>query len=200
MQGSLMKIRTVLIGLMLALPLSCGDARSARDSLPVMRWDHRPEADIWTSRTLLAVERRDDDLTDIVPQDIGLWCPGYPDATPDERRAFWTGLLSALAKHESTWNPAASGGGGRWIGLTQIAPQTARANGCDAKSVGELKDGARNLSCAVNILARQVARDNLVAGNGSMGMGRDWAPLRNASKRADMAAWTRAQPYCRLKS
>ncbi|ABN75810.1 lytic transglycosylase [Cereibacter sphaeroides] len=198
-----MKLRMVLIGLLLALPISCGEARptsDVRNFLPVMRWDHRPEAKIWTERTLLAVEQRDDFLTDTVPQDIATWCPGYPDATPEERRAFWTGILSALAKHESTWNPVASGGGGRWIGLTQIAPQTAQAYGCRAQSAGALKDGALNLSCAVRIAARQVERDGLVAGNGTRGLGRDWAPFRSASKRAEMAAWTRAQPYCKVKS
>ncbi|SNX69144.1 transglycosylase-like protein with SLT domain [Cereibacter ovatus] len=196
-----MSVRSVvLLGLMLALPISCGEARTPVDTLPVMRWDHRPEAEIWTQRTLMAVESRDEALTDIVPRDIGQWCPGYPDATPDERRAFWSGILSALAKHESTWNPQASGGGGRWIGLTQIAPQTARAHGCAATNVGALKDGAQNLSCAVRIAARQVGRDNMVAGNGRLGLGRDWAPFRNDAKRAEMAAWTRSQPYCAVES
>ena len=111
--------------------------------------------------------------------------------------AFWTGLLSAVAKYESTWNENASGGGGRWIGLMQISPRSAANYGCDATSVGALKDGEANLECAVEIMSTQVAKDGLVAGGGNRGIGRDWAPLRSGEKRAAMAAWTRAQPYCK---
>ncbi len=195
-----MQLRTILLGLVLALPISCSEAGSPKpDTLPVMRWDFRPEAEIWTQKTLLAVAENDPQLTMTVPSDIDTWCPGYPEASVEERRAFWSGILSALAKHESTWNPLASGGGGRWIGLTQIAPGTARAHGCDATSTGALKDGGANLTCAVEIVAKQVSRDQMVAGNGRFGLGRDWAPFRNANKRADMAAWTRVQPYCQKK-
>ena len=88
------------------------------------------------------------------------------------------------------------GGGGKWIGLVQIAPGTARAFGCDATTASALKNGGANLACGVQIAAVQVARDGLVAGNGTKGLGRDWAPFRSAAKRADMAAWTRAQTYC----
>ena len=165
--------------------------------LPTMGWDHRPEAPLWTSRALASVARHDDALTDLVPADIGTWCPGYAKADDANRRAFWAGLLSALAKHESTWNPKASGGGGRWIGLTQIDPRTARAYGCTATTREGLKDGAANLSCALRIAAAQVPKDGMVAGNGTKGLGRDWAPFRSGSKRAEMASWTRAQAYCK---
>jgi len=195
-----MRLKTIIFGLLLALPIACSNASTpdaGKDDLPPMRWDHRPEAPVWTQKTLLAVRSNDAVLAGTVPADIGTWCPAYADGSLADRRAFWSGILSALAKHESTWNPKASGGGGRWIGLTQIAPGTARAHGCDATSAGALKDGAANLSCAVEIAASQVGRDNMVAGNGRQGLGRDWAPFRSSEKRADMAAWTRAQTYCR---
>jgi hypothetical protein len=173
-----------------------GASTSRGDDLPVMRWDHKAEASGWTQATLSAVAAHDASLAGDVPADIGSWCPGYAAASLEDRRAFWAGLLSALAKHESTWNPRASGGGGRWIGLTQIAPATARGHGCLADSTAELKDGAANLACAVDIAATKVARDGLVAGGGNRGLGRDWAPFRSGAKMADMAAWTRAQAYC----
>ncbi len=163
---------------------------------PEMGWDHRPEAPEWTQKTLLAVAEEDPELALSIPQDIGQWCPAYAKAELPQRRAFWAGLLSAVAKYESTWNPAAAGGGGRYIGLMQISPATARNFGCDATSAQALKDGAANLSCAVDIAAVQVGQDNTVAGNGRQGMARDWMPFRNASKRAQMAAWTSQQDYC----
>ncbi len=103
--------------------------------------------------------------------------------------------MSALAKHESTYNPRASGGGGRWLGLMQIAPATWRSYDCS----GHITNGADNMSCAVKIMSRQVGRDNAVARDGSggwRGVARDWAPMRSASKRADIAEWTSSQSYC----
>ncbi len=194
-------IKTALLGLVLALPMGCADMNgSTKGDLPAMRWDHRPEASIWTAKALAAVDAPHANLPQVIPQDIATWCPGYASATEAEREAFWSGLLSALAKHESTWNPRASGGGGAWIGLLQIAPATARQYGCEARTAAALKDGAANLDCAVKIAAVQVRRDGMVAGNGAQGMGRDWAPFRNSSKRAEMAAWTRAQSYCQKKA
>lgn len=190
-------LRAMALGLALALPMACEQIKTDEAALPAMRWDNHPEGEIWTTRTLDAIDTNAPSLLDTVPRDIATWCPGYPDASDDEREAFWTGILSALAKHESTWNPKASGGGGRWIGLLQIAPSTARQYGCEANTVGALKNGADNLTCAVRIAGVQVAKDDMVAGNGAQGLGRDWAPFRSSAKRAEMAAWTRQQAYCR---
>lgn len=166
--------------------------------VPPMRWDHRPEAEDWTRATLAALQSHGAVLETLVPTDIDRFCPAYRESGAEQRRAFWAGLFSALAKHESTWRPEAAGGGGRWLGLLQIAPGTARAYSCRAQSSAELFDGEKNLSCGVRIAARQVARDNEIVGGpgGWRGVARDWAPFRSAAKVEDMAAWTRAQPYC----
>lgn len=180
-------------------PLQDQDLSARQTPLPVMRWDHRPEAQEWTQATLDAVNGHGVALIQTVPRDIQAFCPAYPNATDQDRAAFWSGLMSALAKHESTWKPEASGGGGKWIGLTQIAPATARGYDCKAQNTAALKDGAANLSCAVRIAAFQVSRDDALVSseNGDWrGMARDWAPFTTTSKRQDMAAWTRVQPYC----
>lgn len=191
----------VILGMFAAASLSAcintGSPEPMSFVAPPMQWDHHPEGAEWTESTLVAVSTKDQELSERVPSDIETWCPGYSDATVDERRAFWTGLLSAVAKYESTWNEKASGGGGRWIGLMQISPRSAANYGCEATSVGALKDGEANLECAVEIMSTQVAKDGMVAGGGNRGIGRDWAPLRSSEKRSAMAAWTRAQPYCK---
>jgi hypothetical protein len=168
--------------------------------LPEMRWDHRAEADEWTRATLGAVA--DAGLPDVVPADIATWCPRYAHADDHDRAAFWTGLLSALARHESTHNPRAVGGGGLYHGLLQILPSTARQYGCAARTGEELRDGAANLECAVRIAARNVLRDEAVArDNGrNAGLARDWGPMTVASRRAEMAAWTAAQDYCAVRT
>lgn len=181
----------------LVLPMACtmGAGASPEDDAPVARWDHRPEATQWTEATLSAISTKGTALTTTKLSDVSEFCPAYPTASQEDRRAFWMGLFSALAKHESTWNPRAAGAGGRYQGLLQISPQTARAYGCDASA---LYDGEANLSCAVNIAARQVERTGVVAGGPGNwgGVAADWGPMRVASKRADIAQWTRAQDYC----
>lgn len=171
---------------------------SSSNFRPPMGWDARPEAPVWTERTLAAVARQDDRLTDVVPEDIGVWCPGYENASEHDRRAFWAGLMSAVARYESSWNPKAAGGGGRYIGVMQISPRSAAHHGCTADTSAELKDGAANLECAAQMIAVSVASDRMVAGNGREGAGREWMPFRDAKKRAAMSAWTSAQPYCAI--
>ncbi len=191
-------MRTRLSVLALALlPLAgCMTTGGAQDERPpVMRWDHRPEAPVWTASTLDALRGQGAVLAMTVPEDIETWCPKYPAASLEERRQFWAGLLSTLAKHESTWRPEAAGGGGRWIGLVQIAPATAQNYGCGAHSVSALKNGAANLACAVRIMAHTVTRDGVISA-GMRGVAADWGPFHSSAKRSDMAAWTRAQPYC----
>jgi hypothetical protein len=164
--------------------------------VPAMRWDHRPDAERWTRATLAAV--RASGLTEIVPDDIATWCPAYPHAGERDRAAFWAGVLSALARHESTHDPRAVGGGGLYYGLLQILPSTARQYGCDARTGEALKDGPANLQCAVRIAARNIIRDDAVARDDgrNAGIARDWGPMTVASRRAEMAAWTSAQDYC----
>lgn len=187
-----------VLALAACVPAKVSDLKALLPSAapPAMRWDHRPEAAEWTSRSLAAVAARDEVLAGRVPGDIDGWCPGYAENALEDRRAFWVGLLSAVAKYESSWNPAASGGGGRYIGVMQISPKSARNYGCAATSAGALKDGAANLECAVKMVSHHVAKDGVVAGKGNRGIGRDWMPLRKGDKRGEMAAWTSAQAYC----
>lgn len=196
----MLHLRLMICLTVLALS-GCADGvfldRTKDDLQPAMGWDAAPEAAQWTATTIAAVARNDSVLAGAVPGDIAAWCPGYLKADLAERRAFWVGLLSALAKYESGWNANAAGGGGRYIGLTQISPQTARSNGCAATSAAGLKDGSANLACAVTIMTRQVGQDGVVAGKGRRGLGRDWGPFNVASKRAAMAGWTSKQGYCR---
>ena len=159
---------------------------------PAMRWGSRG-SDAWTRELLAALDSHGGRLVQTVPGDVASYCPGYVTASTHDRAAFWAGLVSSIAKHESTWNPKARGGGGKWLGLMQIAPSTWRAHGCN----GQILDGGDNLSCAVRIMAKQVGRDGVIAGGGARGVGRDWAPMRSGAKRADIAGWTRQQSYCR---
>jgi hypothetical protein len=180
---------------------ACSDVATRADTshIPATQWDHRPEAQDWTLSTMSAVATHGNALIETELADVATFCPGYASATAEERKAFWAGLFSGLAKYESTWNPRAAGAGGRYRGLLQIFPQTAFYRGCDIDSAGDLYDGSKNLSCAVRIASAAVERDGVVAGAPGNwgGVAADWPPLRDAAKRSEIAAFTRAQSYCR---
>lgn len=191
--------RAVAAVLLLALPIACSAPMPhSPPEVPPTRWDHRPEALHWTVSTLQVLEGDAADMLAIVPSDIAAFCPGYETAASHERAAFWVALFSGLARYESTWNPQATGGGGRYRGLLQISPATARYRGCEMDSAADLYDGATNLACGVRIARAAVLRDGVVAGSpGSWGgVAADWPPLRDAAKRDEIAGFTRAQSYC----
>ncbi|MEL6957655.1 MAG: transglycosylase SLT domain-containing protein [Pseudomonadota bacterium] len=167
--------------------------------IPDARWDFRGDSASWTRAALSALRTHGADLQDTVPRDIEAWCPAYEQNPPALRRAFWVGMMSALAKHESTYRPEAVGGPNLWYGLLQIYPDTARRYGCRATTGEALKDPEDNLSCAVRIMNVTVIRDQAIAIRDSRwrGVAADWGPMTNRSKIAEMSAWTREQEYCR---
>jgi hypothetical protein len=170
----------------------------ARDpwAAPDLRWDGHPQAMRWTLAAMAALRGPGAPLIDTDPRDIAEWCPGYEAADAGQRRAFWAGLVSVLAWHESTHRPTAVGGGGRWFGLVQIAPGTARWRGCSATTAQALLDGPANLRCGVRIMGITVPRDRVVS-RGMQGVAADWGPFHSTRKREDMRSWVRAQDYCR---
>ncbi len=193
----------LIFAMLFALPAGADTVRpiSRTDIPPVAQWDFHPQGQDWTQAMMGALDTHGRKLLETVPQDIAQWCPAYPDQNAHGRAAFWTSLMSALAGHESTWKPAAVGSG-KWYGLVQIAPATARGYGCEARSGQALKTGTANLKCAVRIWSTTVLRDNAVAFQGGKlaGIAADWGPMRFAKKRGQMARFTRKQPYCQLGS
>ena len=171
--------------------------RPAQAKLPKLRWDHINGSRAWTRAAMRALGAHGEPLVDMVPGDIAQWCPAYPEAERWARKAFWAGLLSTLAKHESTYRPGVVGGGGKWVGLVQILPATARGYGCIARTREALKDGGANMSCAVRIMATTVPRDRVVSA-GMKGVAADWGPFHSPAKREDMRRWLAARPFCKV--
>lgn len=173
--------------------------RARTDALPRMAWDRQRGSAIWTRAALSALQGHAEPLAQTVPRDIADWCPAYPQATSAQRRAFWAGFVSTLARHESGHRAAAVGGGGLYHGLMQILPATAAGYGCHARSGPALQNGAANMSCALRIMARTVPRDGVIARTSGRwgGVAADWGPMRNDTKRGQMQAWLKQQSYCK---
>ena len=168
-------------------------------NIPRARWGTLPNGHLWSRAAVSALRGHGAALTRVVPRDISEWCPAYPNAGAEGRAAFWVGLLSALSKHESTYRASAVGGGGKWFGLLQILPATARGYGCRARSGSALKHGPDNLSCAIRIMSVTVPRDGVVS-RGMRGVAADWGPFHSSRKRHDMMAWLKRQSYCKPMS
>ncbi|MEO0389932.1 MAG: transglycosylase SLT domain-containing protein [Pseudomonadota bacterium] len=164
--------------------------------VPRTRWTHQPDHVLWNRAAVSALKSHGRALVEMTPGDIDEWCPRYRSGSDRDRRSFWVGFLSALAKHESTYKPRAVGGGGKWYGLLQILPATARGYQCNVGTGEALKNGAANLSCAIRIMAVTVPRDGVIYAPGGRGVAADWGPMRSSSKRADMVGWLRRQTYC----
>ena len=169
-------------------------ARVREFVLPEARWGKARRS--WTRAVVSALRSHARQLPRLEPRDIATWCPAYLTADTPQREAFWVGLVSSLAWHESTHRPNAVGGGNQWFGLVQIFPPTARHYGCRARSGAALKDPEDNLSCGLRIMAETVPRDGVISA-GMQGVAADWGPFHSRSKREDMIAWTREQDYCR---
>ena len=165
--------------------------------LPKLRWDARAGSQAWSLALLMEIERHPRTFLRKVPQDIKAFCPGFAEGSAVDRAAFWAALLSGIARHESRSNPRASGAGGRYLGLMQISPATARNYGCAASGEG-LLDGGPNMVCSVKIVAHHVARDGQVVGQSGAwrGAARDWMVLRDPAAREDITGWIKKQEYC----
>lgn len=169
------------------------------EMLPNTRWYHIRGSDLWTKTALVSLKSHGSRVTQTMPADIDKWCPAYRRAGEAQKRAFWVGLMSTLAKHESTYRPWVSGDSGKSHGLFQIRVPTAQFFGCRAQSKAALLKPTNNVSCAIRIMNKAVPRDQAVSHKASGkrgGMGADWGPFVQSAKREDMRRWVKRQDYC----
>lgn len=178
-------------------------------SSPSAAWDTQPAGRQWTAVAIAAIDRLAPQLASITPTDIDAFCPGYRDASPANRRAFYVSLLAEIAKHESNFDPAVrftetavDSRGQRIVsrGLLQLSQESANGYGCAISNAEQLHDPTANLECGVRIVDRWLTRDQVVAGYASgawRGASRYWSVLRDREKLADIQSALNAKPYCR---
>lgn len=125
-----------------------------------------------------------------------------------DREQVWITLISAIAKHESDFDPHGTFDeppplNERSIGLMQLSLSDAQDFHCDFATEAEIEDAHRNLDCAVRILVQLVPQDGVIGGGRQdyrRGAARYWSVLNvrgNADARAFIVGQTRTLPACR---
>ena len=163
----------------------------------------------WSAATFLAIDAHGGALLTKKPGDWAKWCAkDWSQLSREDKAEFYVGLISSLARFESSFNPKATykenfrDGHGDFVisrGLLQISKESANLYGCGIEKAEELHDPSTNLTCGVRILSRWVERDGVIQGGGTgawRGAARYWSPFRKADRIAKMAAFTKGRKVC----
>ncbi len=184
-------------------------------------WDSKADGADWTALTKAAISNVGTALLTAEPSDVEAFCPDYIDLDEDGRMAFWVGLLSAMTRLESNFDPAVSFNeydhctypgckedfmtqDGRKVvsrGLLQLSQESANGyRGCSIPADNEekLHRPDANLTCGVVILTRWVEKDGQIAKTESpwRGGARYWSVLRRPNKIETIQAFTSGMEIC----
>lgn len=172
-------------------------------------WDGAsPDAPAWTR--ILDEELRDhgDKLIDFIPADAEAFCPNWAGLDPRGREQVWITLISAIAKYESGFDPAAAYDepeplSERSVGLLQLSLSDSVDFHCGFATEVEIEDARNNLDCGVRILVELVLPDQVIGGgreDDRQGAAAYWSVLNrrgHPKSRAVIIALTKALPECR---
>lgn len=164
----------------------------------------------WSDYVYLKLDTLGSDLLDVIPADRTTFCPKYSSLSYNQRKLYWTFMLSAMAKFESGFNTNSkytesfNDSNGNPVvsrGLLQISIESGNGYGCALKTAQDLHDPLQNLACGIRILNRWVYRDARIAGNVSgtwRGGARYWAVLREGNKTSyqSILKWSKALSIC----
>ena len=184
-------------------------------------WDAEPDAAAWTELTGRAIDEVGGALIAAEPRDVAQFCPGYASLDADGRRAFWIGLISAMARLESDFDPSVAFDerahcsypgcegdfttqDGRAVvsrGLLQLSQESANAyRNCSVPPERELElhEPGLNLRCAVVILARWVEGDGQIGDSERpyRGGARYWSVLRRPANLEAIRRFTASTSIC----
>ncbi len=210
-------LRTLCIVFMLGLA-ACSqtettsvDASAERGSTPMLWLAANPDSQSWKAFVTRAIDEYGNSLLSSTPNDIDDWCPAYGQHSNDERKAFWSYLMSSLMRYESNYDPSVTymepfndASGNRVVsrGPLQLSIESANGYGCSISNPQELHDPQTNLSCSVRIMNRWIERDNVIqsktAAGKWRGLARYWSPFRRSNQRSAMQAQVRASSYCKM--
>ncbi len=165
----------------------------------------------WSKHVLKETERLAGSSLVSEPLDLSAYCPKWKTLSLPDRKGFFLSLISAMSKFESGFDPTTEykenfkDSKGNWIisrGLLQLSVESANGYGCQVTE-NSLHDAKTNLTCAIIILNRWVAKDRYFgssigsAKNKHVGGARYWSVLREKSKSRDkIRNFTSSQKMC----
>jgi hypothetical protein len=170
-------------------------------------WDGRSNSAGWTAVVHQALIGPGAPLLALTPSDAATFCPNFASLNPHDREQFWITFISAMAWPESRFRPTTRydepGLAEDSIGLMQLSLSDGRIYGCSFTIEADIEDPAKNLECAVRILARNVPRDSQIGGDGNhLGAARYFGTLRtddvpgHREARAHIISKTGVAPGC----
>ena len=149
---------------------------------------------LWTAHVMKRLDTLGSALLKAQPSDAATFCPKFKSLTQEQRKQFYTYLISAMTRYESNFTPSMSfkegfddSDGNPVIsrGLLQISIESGNAYGCGFRNTNDLHNPYLNLDCGIRILNRWIGeRDLRIAGKvGSKWRGgaRYWSVLRTTS-------------------
>ena len=171
-------------------------------------WSEANQDGSWTQMAQQAVAATT--LAGQNPKDIDKFCPKYSKLNKTFKNKFWVGLLSAMAKYESNFNPQTKytekfkdKTGKKVIsrGLLQISIESANQKryDCKIKAAKDLHGPATNLLCGAKILSSWVESDGVVAYHKAKNKGgaRYWSVLRTSNPALKkISTMTRGLNFC----
>lgn len=183
------------------------------DMRPLWEGKH-PDGNLWTIHTLRQIENAQQSFLDTNPTDQIIFCPNYANLSRDQRKYFWTFIISVMVRFESHFDPAATyeenfndatGVPVVSRGLLQISFESSKAYACEFTDAEQIHDPYKNLSCGINILNKWIPADKSFAGYRSekwRGGARYWSVLRAADKESynTIIERSRQLALCRLSS
>jgi uncharacterized protein YraI len=172
-------------------------------------WDGKhADASRWSQYTADAIAQYGSAMRTKRPSDVASFCPNYANLDEKGRTQFWVGLVAAIARYESNYNPNtryqenfkdSSGTAVVSRGLLQLSAESARNYGCSVSSGAALHDAKVNLTCGVRIINHWLAQDGVISAQTSdwRGAARYWAVLRKSSTLGPIRAMTRGLSVCK---
>lgn len=142
-------------------------------------------------------------------KDVTDFCPNYSKLDLQEKKEFYLGLIAAMAKFESNFNPKSQykesfkSSDGDYVvsrGLLQISKGSSQYYSCGITDANMLHDPKLNLECGIRILNKWIVKDECLACNDVAWRGgaRYWAVLRNTKAPFNkIKAITNNLPVCK---
>lgn len=175
-------------------------------------WDNQPAGDEWTEFTSAALSRFGGNLQNSSIKDAAAYCPNFAALDDQGRNDFFVGLLSAMARFESSFDPKRkftetfndrNGNPVISRGLLQLSIES--GNGgyqCGFADENALHDPQQNLECGVRIMNKLVGQNDYIGasvGGKWKGGARYWSVLRPThSKNPKIRAFTQQMTICQL--